>query len=110
MFSSILCLVSDDDTTVVLPTDDLDLGPVEFPVTTDYHWSKFDVNATTNGAHEVVQGPFQFGLADKLDKNQEEVTIYLLSFRLRMCCSLLGPAFYCPDIYKIVAQSLQNYC
>ena len=49
-------------------------GPVDFPTTTDYHWSKFDVNASQkNGKHEVVQGPFQFGLADKLDKNDKEV-------------------------------------
>ena len=51
-------------------------GPVDFPTTTDYHWSKFDVNASQkNGKHEVVQGPFQFGLADKLDKNDKEVIV-----------------------------------
>ena len=51
-------------------------GPVDFPATTDYHWSKFDVNASQkNGKHEVVQGPFQFGLADKLDKNDKEVIV-----------------------------------
>jgi len=57
---------------VVLPTDDLDLGPVEFVATTHYHWSNFDGNATQKGKHEIVQGPFQFGLADKLDKTNKE--------------------------------------
>jgi hypothetical protein len=79
-------LVTDDDTTVILPVDDLDLGPVDFPSTTDYHWAKFDANSTngnvaamsttgsTSGGYEVVQGPFQFGLATKLVKTKDQVS------------------------------------
>ena len=64
---------------MVLPTDDLDLGSVDFAVTTDYHWERFDVDATdkTNG-FEVVQGPFQFGKANKLEKEKQQVsTMYI---------------------------------
>jgi hypothetical protein len=50
---------------------------VEFAATTHYHWSNFDGNATQKGEHEIVQGPFQFGLADKLDKTNKEVSVKL---------------------------------
>ena len=50
---------------------------MEFAATTHYHWSNFDGNATQKGKHEIVQGPFQFGLADKLDKTNEEVSVKL---------------------------------
>ena len=50
---------------------------MEFAATTHYHWSNFDGNATQKGKHEIVQGPFQFGLADKLDKTNKEVSVKL---------------------------------
>ena len=54
---------------------------MEFAATTHYHWSNFDGNATQKGKHEIVQGPFQFGLADKLDKTNEEVSVKLIHYR-----------------------------
>ena len=53
---------------------------MEFAATTHYHWSNFDGNATQKGKHEIVQGPFQFGLADKLDKTNEEVSVKLKQY------------------------------
>ena len=49
---------------------------MEFPITTDYHWSKFDDDATDGNdkdGYEIVQGPFQFGLAVKLDNAKSQV-------------------------------------
>ena len=61
---------------VVLPEDDLDLGPVEFPATTNYHWPNFDKNFTDGSAFELAQGPFQFGLAVKLDNSKKQARIF----------------------------------
>ena len=69
--------MTDEDTVVVLPTDNPNLGPVEFPITTDYHWAKFDDDATDGkekDGYETVQGPFQFGLAVKLDNAKSQVS------------------------------------
>ena len=55
------------------------LGPVEFPVTSDYHWEKFDVNVTDDGklnGFDTVQGPFQFGLANKLTKEKLQASLF----------------------------------
>ena len=48
---------------------------MEYPVTTNYHWPKFNEKATTgkNEGFEEVQGPFQFGLAVKVDKSKRQV-------------------------------------
>ena len=51
---------------------------MEFAATTHYHWSNFDGNATQKGEHEIVQGPFQFGLANKLDKTNKEVSVKII--------------------------------
>ena len=53
---------------------------MEFEATTHYHWSNFDSNATQKGKHEIVQGPFQFGLANKLDKTNKEVSVKLIQY------------------------------
>ena len=49
---------------------------MEFPITTNYHWPKFDDDATDGkekDGYETVQGPFQFGLAVKLDNAKSQV-------------------------------------
>ena len=62
---------------------------MEYPVTTNYHWPKFNEKATTgkNEGFEEVQGPFQFGLAVKVDKSKQQVFFYIpqtcMSFVLR---------------------------
>ena len=55
-----------------------------YPVTTHYHWPKFNEKATTgkNEGFEEVQGPFQFGLAVKVDKSKEQVFFILHSQRI----------------------------
>ena len=61
-----------------MPENDVKLENVEFKDTTTYHWANFDVNATngTETGFEVVQGPFSFGLATKLDKTKKQVCIF----------------------------------
>ena len=77
-FLSLLKIVTDDDVTTVLPENDVKLENVEFRDTTTYHWANFDVNATDGKetGFEVVQGPFSFGLATKLDKSKKQVSIF----------------------------------
>ena len=58
---------------------------MEFVATTHYHWSNFDGNATQKGKHEIVQGPFQFGLADKLDKTNKEVSVKIIQYHIKLC-------------------------
>ena len=50
---------------------------VEFKDTTTYHWANFDANATDgkDSGFEVVQGPFSFGLATKLNKEKKQVMV-----------------------------------
>ena len=71
----------EEDIIVVLPEDDLNLGPVDFPTTTDYHWPNFDVNNTHGTSYEIAQGPFQFGLAVRLDQTKKQVHKIINRFR-----------------------------
>ena len=59
---------------IVLPTD----APYEvrFSLTTTYHWTNFEVNASEASLKqglEVQPGPFGFGSAVALDKDKEQV-------------------------------------
>lgn len=59
---------------MILPTIPLSLGPVDFPSTAIYYWERFDANYTDGGdtGYKVVNGPFQFGKAIRLNKDEEQ--------------------------------------
>ena len=64
----------------MLPTNDLDLGPIDFPSTTTYHWPNFDLNATEGkDGVEIVHGPFQFALGVFLDNEKQQVKLTSLN-------------------------------
>ena len=61
-----------------------------YPITTDYHWATFDLNATeyVGDTWEPVSGrghgPFGFGDSDKMDETtvSSDLTVPKLTFKL----------------------------
>ena len=67
---------------VTLPTNPKNLGPVDFPSTTFYHWPQFSKNLTEQRSKALtannftnVKGPVLFRDADSFQTSRQQVNL-----------------------------------